>query len=406
MNSFLRRLLNRSDKQDEDDREAASSQTSTQTSQDANASTVQAEADEQATDDSAYAPPGMRTNTAPAPSPDATDEDKRDQDTNTGENQGEGEGESIVQGQDDDTAITTQAEAEAATNAQDLTSAQTAPLPAGVTRPLPSEPVNIYQPHSGHLVFGQSSDQGMVRNNNQDAAISFFFTSDTVDKHPDFGLFVVADGMGGHNNGEKASALTARVIAGKVLSDLYLPMVEQRYENSADQPTISEALSDAVKQANRMVLNDIPEAGTTLTAIVIMGSMAHIAHVGDSRAYLVTSGKLEQITRDHSLVQRLIELNQITYEESLEHPQRNVLYRAIGQSPDLEVDTLTRRLPADAYVLICSDGLWSLIEESEILETLKQYPDPQDACNKLVARANENGGHDNITAVIIKTPTS
>lgn len=287
----------------------------------------------------------------------------------------------------------------------DAASAPTAPLPAGVTRPLPAEPVNLYQPQRGHLVFGQSSDQGMVRTNNQDSAISFFFTGVSVEKQPDFGLFVVADGMGGHHFGEKASALTARVVASRVLNNIYMPLLENRYENSADQPTISEALTDAVKSANRMVLTDVPDAGTTLTAIVVMGNVAHIAHVGDSRAYLITKdGNIEQITRDHSLVQRLIELNQITLEESLEHPQRNVLYRAIGQNTDLEVDTLTRRLPNASHVLICSDGLWSLIEEADILEILRDHADPQIACDKLVALANENGGHDNITAVLIKMP--
>lgn len=400
MNRFIRRLLTGS-KPDAADDNTTKQATDVQAPQQEAASSpdeaLSTDNTPAADSDSAYAP-----SDSSGPSGPSTNTDDATQTANTN-----GAASSSEAGQHDsqDSADRQSASYDVGTDIGDIGSARTAPLPAGVTRPLPSEPVNIYQPHSGHLIFGQSSDQGMVRNNNQDAAISFFFTSATADKYPDFGLFVVADGMGGHDDGEKASAMTARIVASKVLSDLYLPMVEQRYENSADQPTISEALSDAVKKANRTVLSDVPRAGTTVTAIVVLGSMAHIAHVGDSRAYLLNGDKLEQITRDHSLVQRLIELNQITYEESLEHPQRNVLYRAVGQNPDLEVDTLTRRLPAGSHMLICSDGLWGLLGEKDILDVLKQFPDPQEACNKLVAQANENGGHDNITAVLIKIPS-
>ena len=142
----------------------------------------------------------------------------------------------------------------------------------------------------------------------------------------------------------------------------------------------------------------------TVTAVVVMGNMAHIAHVGDSRAYLINKNEVEQLTRDHSLVQRLIELGTITYEESLDHPQRNVLYRAIGQTPDLEVDTMTRRLPAGSYVLVCSDGLWGWVSTHEMQEIVNSTSDPQEACDKLVALANAHGGHDNITAVLFRMP--
>jgi protein phosphatase len=135
-----------------------------------------------------------------------------------------------------------------------------------------------------------------------------------------------------------------------------------------------------------------------------MGNMAHVAHVGDSRAYLISKKEVEQLTRDHSLVQRLIELGTITYEESLDHPQRNVLYRAIGQAPDLEVDTMTRRLPAGATILICSDGLWGCVSSAEMLEIVSNTADPQEACDKLVALANAHGGHDNITVVLFRMP--
>lgn len=271
----------------------------------------------------------------------------------------------------------------------------------GVTRPLSPEPVITAR--NNHLTFGQSSDTGMVRSNNQDSVLSFFFTSKSADQRPDFGLFIVADGMGGHHDGEKASALTARIVANHVISNIYLPMLGGESDD-ADRPTISEALIAAVKQANNEVLKEVPDGGTTLTAAAILGDLVHIVHVGDSRAYLISQSTIEQITRDHSLVQRLIELNQLTRDEADEHPQKNVLYRAIGQSDTLEVDTVTRRLPANSALLICSDGLWGHLEDDILFETVKQHSVPQEACDRLISLANTKGGTDNITAILLKIP--
>jgi serine/threonine protein phosphatase PrpC len=137
----------------------------------------------------------------------------------------------------------------------------------------------------------------------------------------------------------------------------------------------------------------------------MVGNLAHFAHVGDSRAYLINQRGIEQITRDHSLVQRLIELNQLTLDEAKEHSQRNVLYRALGQSVDLEVDVQTRRMPPASNILLCSDGLWGWVEEHNIQKTIQETHDPQEACNKLIAQANANGGPDNITAILLKMPS-
>lgn len=271
-----------------------------------------------------------------------------------------------------------------------------------VTRPLSPEPV--ISSRNSHITFGLSSDTGMVRSNNQDSALSFFFTSKSADEQPDFGLFIVADGMGGHHDGEKASSLTARTIATYITNNIYLPMLDKQEDNS-DKPTISEALVAAVKKANESVLSQVPDGGTTLTAMAVIGDLAHIVHVGDSRAYLVTKDGLEKLTRDHSLVERLIELNQLSREDAIGHPQSSVLYRAVGQNEMLEVDTFTRRLPANSFVLICSDGLWGLVEESEIIDIIHHSTTPQEACDRLIAKANLNGGTDNITAILLKIPS-
>lgn len=275
-------------------------------------------------------------------------------------------------------------------------------VPDGVTRPLPLE--TVISTRNEHITFGQSTDVGMVRSNNQDAALSFFFSSRTAEDRPDFGLFVVADGMGGHQDGEKASAMTARTVASYVTSNIYLPMLSD--SETIDQPPIAEMLVAAVQKANADVRARVPDGGTTLTAVAIIGNLAYVVHVGDSRVYLITRDGVEQITRDHSLVQRLVELDQLTPEQIADHPQKNVLYRALGQSDTLEVDTVTRRLPPNSRLLLCSDGLWNLVTESEISEiTLGRYT-PQEACDKLVALANARGGTDNITAILLHIPGS
>jgi serine/threonine protein phosphatase PrpC len=274
-------------------------------------------------------------------------------------------------------------------------------LADGATRPLPPE--TVISTSNEHLTFGQATDVGMVRTNNQDSVFSFLATSRSADQRPDFGLFVVADGMGGHHDGEKASAITANMVTSYVMNHIYLPMLNG--ENDADRVPITEALIGAVQKANADIIAKIPDGGTTLTAVAVVGDLAYIVHVGDSRVYLITKENgVEQITRDHSLVQRLIELDQLTREEANVHPQKNVLYRALGQSESLEVDALTRRLPPNSRIMLCSDGLWNMVTEDEIAEISLKGANPQEACDKLVALANTHGGTDNITAIMLQIP--
>jgi len=276
------------------------------------------------------------------------------------------------------------------------------PIPAGVTRPLASETV-AHQQHVS-LTYGRASDVGMVRENNQDACFAMQLSSITVDDRPDFGFFIVADGMGGHHDGEKASALTVEILAAEMLDTIYVPMLKQ-FDDS-DRPTVVEALVAAAEKANLAVIKQVPDGGTTLTSVAVVGNLAYLAHVGDSRAYLINNGEMEQLTRDHSLVQRLIELNQLTPEEADNHPQKNVLYRAIGQSENLEVERLIRPLPPGAKMLLCSDGLWGLVDDKQMKQIVLESQTPQDACDKLVALANAQGGTDNITVIILQIPSS
>ena len=281
-----------------------------------------------------------------------------------------------------------------------------APLvsPDGRTRQLPPLE-SVAQPKAGiQFNYGQLSDVGQVRDNNQDSILCFASSMNVGEAEPNFGLFIVADGMGGHEHGERASAVATKIITKHVTDNIYMPLLNGE-GGDAERPTIIEVLRLAVQEANSMVAEQVPDGGTTVTAAALMGQAAYIAHVGDSRAYIITEDLVEQVTRDHSLVQRLIELDQLSPEDAAEHPQRNVLYRAIGQSDNLDVDAIIRQVPPKGYLLICSDGLWNLIGKDELKEiVLGNGDDTQASCQQLVELANERGGSDNISVVLVRVP--
>ena len=141
---------------------------------------------------------------------------------------------------------------------------------------------------------------------------------------------------------------------------------------------------------------------TTCTCVLILGMNAFVAHVGDSRACLIEQDTIQWLTTDHSLVNRLIELGQITADEAKTHPQRNVLYRAVGRGDTLEVDTGLQSLSVGSSLLLCSDGLWGMLSQEIITAIIRSAPSPQVACHRLVARANESGGQDNVTVVLVQ----
>lgn len=268
-----------------------------------------------------------------------------------------------------------------------------------VATPPPSEAVRTLP----RLQVGWATDVGEVRRHNEDMALVITAAHDGDDALPAFGLFILADGMGGHQAGEIASSLAVRTVAYQVIRRLYLPILIGQ-EQGGERPTLHEALVDAVQAANDAVAEQVPGAGTTLTCALVIGSQAYIAHVGDSRAYIVTQTGLDQITHDHSLVDRLVELGQLTRDEAANHPQKNVLYRAVGQSGVLEVDTYVRTIPPGGRLLLCSDGLWGLVSEAEMTRIVMTTPSLQVACESLVAAANRAGGRDNITAILVEPP--
>jgi serine/threonine protein phosphatase PrpC len=252
------------------------------------------------------------------------------------------------------------------------------------------------------ILVGALTDRGRVRDQNEDALFTLNAVLSQGEDLLPIGLYIVADGMGGHEGGEQASSLGVRLVANWILSKIYRSFLLD-IENSGNRQPINEVLTEAAVVANSKVNEVCPAgAGTTLTCAFVLGTNAFLAHVGDSRAYIITRNTIRQLTTDHSLVNRLIELGQITPEEAKTHPQRNVLYRALGRAGNLEVDTGLQSLPFNSSLLLCSDGLWGMVPESAILKIVNAAPSPQAACRHLVAQANENGGEDNITVVLVQ----
>ncbi len=264
-----------------------------------------------------------------------------------------------------------------------------------------SPPVSTLQPPQ--LISACAQSVGMQREHNEDAL--FMLTTTLTSDHNSLpiGLYIVADGMGGHQHGEIASGIAIRSVAGYLLSRLVIPLLSVK--PVTPEVSLQEIMQAGVQEAHRVITSQAPGSGTTLTAVLILGEQITIAHVGDSRAYMIDSdGKIEAMTRDHSLVKRLVELGQISREEAANHPQRNVLYRALGQGEPFDPDIKTLRLPENGILLICSDGLWGVIPEEEIARVVTNATTPELACQALVDAANAAGGPDNITAIMVKLP--
>ncbi len=263
------------------------------------------------------------------------------------------------------------------------------------------EPAREYKPKRA-LSYGIASDVGKLRGNNEDACFAMQWHTMTVENRPDFGFFVVADGMGGHLDGERAAGIAVQTLAAEMLQSVYMPLL--RNFRAAEKTMILEALVAATEKANLAVIDAVPGGGTTLSTVAIVGNLAYLAHVGDSRAYLVHHDEIEQLTTDHTLVQRLIEMKELTPEEAEYYPQKNVLYRAIGQHESLKVERLIRTLPAAAQMIICSDGLWDQVDDETLKRVTLESSSPQAACDRLVSLANDHGGTDNISVIILKVP--
>jgi serine/threonine protein phosphatase PrpC len=246
-------------------------------------------------------------------------------------------------------------------------------------------------------------DIGRVREANQDSVFAMLTTLPRGGSDVTIGLFVVADGMGGHQGGEVASRLAVRSVVYQVLSQLVMPALDEGMTEALQPLMIGavQAANEAIWDSAQLMGTDM---GTTCTAALLVGQGLYIAHVGDTRAYLFEPGGLRPLTADHSTVGRLIQLGQLDPSEAREHPLRNQLYRTVGQQPQVMVDFVYQPVGQSSHLLICSDGLWGLIEEPMMAQALQRSPWPQDACDELIALANLAGGDDNISAVVVALP--
>lgn len=289
------------------------------------------------------------------------------------------------------------------------------------------------------LQAAAKTDVGLQRDQNEDTP--YVSISDEQER----GLFIVADGMGGYRAGEVASRLAVQKIS-EALKSFLIPISEQptiklshlsdadladmstikldtskvneqaakshKTHKLTETPTIKsieDSLIAAVRQANRAILSYGEEQsgarglGCTVTSAFIQDDRASIVNVGDSRTYLLRNGELSVLTKDHSLVQRLVDEKQITPDEVYTHPQRNLIYRSLGAGhKNVDPDVFHQPLLDGDMLLLCSDGLWEMVRRQDLISILQQEDDPAQICDRLIDAANAHGGEDNITAIVVK----
>ena len=251
------------------------------------------------------------------------------------------------------------------------------------------------------LVSAASQSVGKQRELNEDSILTITTTMAGNAGNLPFGLYIVADGMGGHQFGEVASNAAIRTVAGYVLRKFHSCLFQIKTDTMDE--SFQEIMLGAVNEAQKAIQREAPGSGTTLTAALVLGQQITVAHVGDSRAYFAyPDGRIETITRDHSLVKRLEELGHISPEEAENYPHRNVLYRALGQGEILEPDIFTIAFPQPGYLMLCSDGLWGVVSEQDLIRAINESPTLQRACQNLVTAANIAGGPDNISVILVQ----
>lgn len=243
------------------------------------------------------------------------------------------------------------------------------------------------------MEFSVKSDLGLVRTINEDS----YFVRANMDGLPD--VFIIADGMGGHNAGEVASK-TATDYAGELFN-----LKKEELFNKED---ILDIIVDIIDKANTKVFNMSKEKkensgmGTTLIAAVLIENKLYIGHIGDSRVYKITEDEIKKITTDHSLVEELYKSGSLTKEEADKHPKRNIITRALGCGSSIEVDTYIEAVKENDIILMCTDGLTNMVNEEEIKKIVQDNIDLEGICGKLIEATNKYGGEDNATIIIFR----
>tara|TARA_B100000809_G_C15064468_1_gene503652 strand:+ start:477 stop:1325 length:849 start_codon:yes stop_codon:yes gene_type:complete len=248
--------------------------------------------------------------------------------------------------------------------------------------------------------IGMLTDVGQVRTVDEDSILAADLSFGVNSESSKFLLLAVADGMGGHAKGEEASKIALNAIARAVIPDLL------------NNTPFTKILEKGIQNANQDILDytaENPEAsgmGTTSVCAVVKDNQIHLANVGDSRAYRVSDDEICRVTKDHSYVQALIDEGDITEEQAREHPRKNEITRAVGIMPSIEVDTMKLTLDSDESLLLCCDGVIAHLSDDDIHKIIRDSPDPQTACKEIVDMANERGGSDNISLIILSSEGS
>lgn len=234
------------------------------------------------------------------------------------------------------------------------------------------------------------TDIGRIRESNQD---SFFVDDDDLP----YKLYILADGMGGYAGGEIASNLAVNAVKTYITNNLK----KGEYSKEKFKQVIKEAIEYANMMVNEIAAQDeqISEMGTTLDVVIIYEDRIYIGHVGDSRVYRIRKNIIRKLTNDHSYVEKLLRDGTITKEEAINHPKKHMLIKVIGSKTFAEPDIIEKKLLKDDIILMCSDGLTNMLQDNEIYEIIKN--EANNVAEKLVEEANKNGGHDNITAIVI-----
>jgi serine/threonine protein phosphatase PrpC len=254
------------------------------------------------------------------------------------------------------------------------------------------------KPGQGGLEVGLASDPGQVLDHNEDASLAWQYMLAHQGQPPlPVGLFIIADGMGGYQQGAQASALAIRQAAAYVIRHVCLPLLTDD-GSTAERPPINEILEASVYVAHEAVYRRLPEAGTTMTIALVLADSVYIAHVGDSRAYLGERGHLQSLTHDHSVAARLVDMGQAAPADVAS--QRHLLYKAIGRGDQIEPDMVYHDLDSHQYLLLCCDGLWNMLSDEEMAGIIESAATPTAACHQLVAQANKGGGDDNISVIL------
>ena len=243
--------------------------------------------------------------------------------------------------------------------------------------------------------IGMLTDVGQVRTVDEDSILAANLSFGVNSKTNNFHLLVVADGMGGHAKGEEASKIALSAISRSVISEL------------VNDTPFTKLLEQGIQNANQDILDHTarhPESsgmGTTSVCAIVEGNAVHLANVGDSRAYVISDDEIRRVTKDHSFVQSLVDQGKITEAESREHPQKNMITKAIGIGTSVEADTMRLVLDSDESLLLCCDGVIAHLPDDDIHKIIRDSPDPQTACKEIVDMANERGGSDNISLIIL-----